>query len=224
MQHDWEHDLPFLSHIHVSANPNNEPVTVTGASPQLRCVGVGTDAAVFQSVHAPKYVYKVYTAESSYKVAKEAAVYEQLAGAHYFPTCFAAADRYLVLSYEEGTTLYDCLIEGIHIPASIVDEVEEARTFIRSKGLNPRDIHLKNIVLQHGHVKILDVSEYVVDGNDYRWEYLKLGYEQYYSFIDGVSVPIWIMTTIQKWYSQRKEAAFSYEEFTKLITRFLPKK
>src|SRR5690606_26217314 len=47
----------------------------------------------------------------------------------------------LVLSYEEGKTLFDCILEGIHIPEQVIQDVEEAREYARSKGLNPRDIH-----------------------------------------------------------------------------------
>ena len=61
----------------------------------------------------------------------------------------------------------------------------DAREYVRQKGLNPRDIHLKNIFLQNGRAKIIDVSEYVQPGNDLRWEYLKKAYDQYYHLIEG---------------------------------------
>lgn len=100
--------------------------------------------------------------------------------------------------------------------------MEDAREYVRKKGLNPRDIHLKNILLQNGRAKIIDVSEYTLQGNDYRWEHLKKGYEQYYHLIDGNSVPFWLVETIRKWYNQRGKNT-SYEEFTKNILKFLLK-
>lgn len=224
MNNEWEKDREALSTIKVFSNPNNMPVTISGDVTNLKCIGVGTDAAVFQSLSSPTYAFKIYAQDKLDKVKIEASIYQRLGDSPYFPTCFASYDEYLVLSYEEGKTLYDCVLQGIHIPLQVVNEVEEARAYIRSKGLNPRDIHLKNIILQNGKAKIIDVSEYSVPGNDFRWEHLKRGYEQYYHLIDGNSVPFWIMVTIQKWYNQRKGNSFSYEEFTKTILKFLYKK
>ena len=91
---------------------------------------------------------------------------------------------------------------------------------MRQKGLNPRDIHLKNILLQNGRAKIIDVSEYVQPGNDFRWEHLKKVYEEHYHLIDGKSVPFWLLETIRKWYNQRNKHFASYEEFMKGVLKF----
>ena len=99
--------------------------------------------------------------------------------------------------------------------------MEDAREYVRKKDLNPRDIHLKNILLQNGRAKIIDVSEYILPGNDFRWEHLKKGYEQYYLLIDGNSVPFWLVETVRKWYNQRGKNTSSYEEFTKTILKLL---
>ncbi|MCB8817474.1 RIO1 family regulatory kinase/ATPase domain-containing protein [Desulfosporosinus shakirovi] len=80
---------------------------------------------------------------------------------------------FLVIRFEEGITLYDCLLKGIHIPKQVIEDVDNAINYVLGKGLNPRDIHLKNILLQEGKAKLLDVSEYMKPGNDKRWEYLK---------------------------------------------------
>jgi hypothetical protein len=68
----------------------------------------------------------------------------------------------LVLSFEQGVTLYDCLLQGVRVPEQAIQDVEESREFVRSQGLNPRDIHLKNVLLQEGRGKVLDVSEYII--------------------------------------------------------------
>lgn len=224
MYKEWEKDIDSLSAIKVYSNSNNAPVTISGDVANLKCIDVGTDAAVFQSLSAPSYAFKIYAQDKLNKVQTEANVYRLFGDSPFFPTFFASDDEYLVISYEEGKTLYDCILQGIHIPNQVINEVEEARAYIRSKGLNPRDIHLKNIILQNGKAKIIDVSEYTVSGNDFRWEHLKKGYEQYYPLIDGNSVPFWIVATIQKWYNQRKENSFSYEDFTKMILKLLYKK
>ncbi|WP_320938762.1 serine/threonine protein kinase [Lysinibacillus capsici] len=222
MENNWDKAIGSLSKINVFSNPNNEPVTISGEADDLKCIGVGTDAAVFQSLSAPAYAFKVYAKDKVHKVKIEANVYEILGDSPFFSTYFASYDEYLVLSYEEGKTLFDCILQGIHIPKQVINEVEDAREYVRKKGLNPRDIHLKNILLQNGRAKIIDVSEYTLQGNDYRWEHLKKGYEQYYHVIDGNSVPFWLVETIRKWYNQRGKNS-SFEEFSKNILKFLLK-
>lgn len=222
MENEWDKAIDSLSKINVFSNPKNEPVTISGEADDLKCIGVGTDAAVFQALFAPAYAFKVYAKDKVHKVKIEANVYEILGDSPFFSTCFASYDEYLVLSYEEGKTLFDCILQGIHIPKQVINEVEDAREYVRKKGLNPRDIHLKNILLQNGRAKIIDVSEYTLQGNDYRWEHLKKGYEQYYHVIDGNSVPFWLVETIRKWYNQRGKNS-SFEEFSRNILKFLLK-
>ncbi|MCM3723252.1 serine/threonine protein kinase [Solibacillus isronensis] len=219
MVKDFEKVMETLSKIDVFSNPNNEPVTIIGEAENLKCVGIGTDAAVFWSEHTPAYAFKLYAKDKSAKVMVEESVYRKLGNSPYFSTCFGSNDNCLVLSYEEGKTLFECILEGIHIPEQAINDVEEAREYARSKGLNPRDIHLKNILLQNGRAKIIDVSEYTMSGNDCRWEHLKKGYEQYYHLIDGKSVPIGVVETVRKWYNRRGKKSLSFEEITTPILK-----
>ena len=142
MENDWDKVICSLSKIKVCSNPNNEPVTISGDDDDdLKCIGVGTDAAVFQSVSVPTYAFKLYAKDKVNKAKIEADVYRVLRDSPFFPTFFASYDECLVLSYEEGKTLFDCILQGIHIPEQVVKEVEDAREYVRNKGLNPRDIH-----------------------------------------------------------------------------------
>lgn len=205
MKNDWEIAMVSISKITVFSNPNNESVTISGETDNMKCIGMGTDAAVFQSPYAPAFAFKKYAKDKVFKVKIEASVYDRLGDSPFFPKCFASYDDYLVLSYEEGKTLCDCLLQGIHIPKQIINDVEEARAYIQKKGLNPRDIHLKNILLQNGRAIVLDVSEYTKPGNDFRWEMLKKGHTQYYHLIDGQPVPFWLVEKVRKWYNQQKK-------------------
>lgn len=224
MNNEWEKDFASLSKLTVLSHPNNQQVIVEGDLQGLKCIGLGTDAAVFQSTTSPKFAYKLYAQDKLNKVAIEADVYRKLGESSFFTTCYTSYDRHLVLGYETGITLYDCVLQGIHIPYQVVKDVENAIDYARSKGLNPRDIHLKNILLQDDRAKILDVSEYALPGNDYRWEHLKKGYDEYYHLIDGNSVPLWLVTTIQKWYKQRGGNSTSFEEFSNNLIKLLRKK
>ncbi|MCH6268572.1 serine/threonine protein kinase, partial [Neobacillus citreus] len=148
-------------------------------------------------------------------------VYEHLKGSRYFPQLYGSGINYIVLSFEEGVTFYDCLLQGIPITEQAIQDVEEAREYVRSQGLNPRDIHLKNILLQNGRGKVLDVSEYVKKGNDRRWEHLVWAYKNFYSFISGIQVPLWILKTIKHWYFRINSASFVLKEFSERVSRFL---
>lgn len=197
---DWKQAETALSYIEVRKNDRNELVTIEGESDDLECIGVGTDAAVFVYKPIPAYAYKLYAVEALSKKEAEMKVYQALVGCPYFPVFYGAGDRYMVISNEKGITLYDCLLQGVQVPKQVIDDVEAARTFVREKGLNPRDIHLKNILLQDGRGKVLDVSEYVQSGNDQRWEHLRWAYDNFYPLIEGKKLPISILEAVKKRY------------------------
>lgn len=217
MDKKWEPAIEALSHIEIKTNPENEPVTITGSVDGLICVGIGTDAAVFRYIEMPAFAFKLFAEDKKAQKEKEEKVYQLLGDSPFFPKFHDSSEKVLILDYEEGKTLYDCLLQGVHIPLEVINDVEKARDYVRSRGLNPRDIHLKNILLQNGRAKIIDVSEYIVPGNDFRWEHLKRGYEEYYHYIDGKPVPFWMLNTTRKWYNQTREHTFEFEEFMKKI-------
>ncbi len=221
MSKEWQVAALALSHIEIKANPNNERVSIKGSTSDLLCIGVGTDAAVFRSTSVPEFAFKVFADEKIAKIKIEQQVYQQLGKSAFFPKLYDVGERYLVLSFEQGITLYDCLLRGIHIPKQVIEDVEDARSYIRDRGLNPRDIHLRNILLQNGRAKIIDVSEYIQPGNDFRWEHLKRGYEDYYHLIAGKPLSFWLLETIRKWYNQTSSQSFAFEDFTKKIAKLL---
>lgn len=209
-----------IKDIQVLSTKDNNPVIIKGFSKILKCIGVGTDAAVFHIEDDTQYVYKVFSKDRLDKMEMEKNVYKLLGESAFFPVYYGTGSNFLILSYEKGITLYDCLLKGIHIPRQVIMDVEEAREYAKSKGLNPRDIHLKNILLYEGRGKLLDVSEYLKEGNDLRWNYLKKGYEEYYHLIDGREVPLWLIKTVIKWYNQQ-HGQFDFQEFVnKLLWLF----
>lgn len=218
---EWEKAAHALEGITVTAQPDNEPVVIEGMAEGLRCVGIGTDAAVFQPLDAPGYAFKLYATGKEDKLKAEAEVYRQLGESSYFSTCFEATERWLVLKFEEGLTLFDCLLQGVHVPEQAVRDVEAAREYVREQGLNPRDIHLKNILLLNGRAKLLDVSEYIKPGNDFRWEHLKKAYDEYYPVFDGKPVPFWLLDTIRKWYHHWTRYSASFDEFMRIVSKQL---
>jgi hypothetical protein len=201
--------------VKVIFNGENELVTVINNSDTFECVGVGTDAAVFRFIDNQGYAFKVFSNNKIDKIEIETEVYLKLGHSEYYPEYFGRGSNFLVISYEEGITLYDCLLKGIHIPKQVIIDVENAKVYASARGLNPRDIHLKNILLHEGRAKVLDVSEYMKSGNDNRWEYLKEGYHEHYQIIDGKALPQWIIETVRKWYNQEKTASFKVQDLAK---------
>jgi hypothetical protein len=221
----WKPVEPLLEKIDLQYNPENEPVTVKFLPPPLELVGVGTDAVVVRHPEFPDIAFKVYARERMEAKEDEYRAYQQLAGSPSFAVCHGAGERYLVLSYEEGMTLYECLVEGVTIPENVVDEVEEARQYARSVGLNPRDIHLKNVLLQDGHAKLIDVSEYVKPGNDGRWDHLVQAYHLFYPYIAGKKIPVWMLEMVKRaYYVQQGTGDFSVQEFGRQLLKALLKK
>ncbi|WP_053217237.1 serine/threonine-protein kinase [Virgibacillus senegalensis] len=220
----WMIAEPALKQIDIHATEDNQLVTVTGTSNLLTKIGTGTDAAVFCHQALPGYAFKLYAREKTAKKEMEYQVYHLLGHSRHFPVCYGAGERYLVLSHEPGITLYDCLLQGISIPRQVMEDVEDARQYIISLGLNPRDIHLKNILMQNGRAKLLDVSEYIKPGNDYRWEHLKRGYDLYYHLVDGKPVPIWLIDRIRKWYQPGNNQTPTFEEVVMRAARLIKRR
>lgn len=216
---EWKLADEALKNIEVIGYENNQPVNIIGFAEGLKCIGIGTDAAVFRYHKTPNYVFKVYSSEALEKKEVEEYVYEHLKGSCYFPKLYGKGTNYIVLSFEQGVTFYDCLLQGIPITEQAILDVEKAREYVRSQGLNPRDIHLKNILFQNGRGKVLDVSEYVKEGNDNRWEYLVWAYKNFYPLISGVQVPLWILETIKHWYFRIDSASFMLEEFSQRVSQ-----
>ncbi len=212
---EWDITAKELSNVRVTSNGENELVSIKGNSNKIKCIGVGTDAAVFRFVHMPHYAFKVFSHDKLRTLEIETEVYLKIGHSEFFPKYYGRGFNFLVISYEKGVTLYDCLLKGIHIPKQVILDVDNARNYILKLGLNPRDIHLKNILLHEGRAKLLDVSEYMKQGNDCRWEYLKEGYFEHYHLIDGKAIPHWIIETVRKWYNQSVPGSFNVQDFVK---------
>ncbi|MFB5760140.1 serine/threonine protein kinase [Paenibacillus medicaginis] len=219
MSEEWRKAESVLQRIEVIGTPDNTPVTINGYAEGVHCIGIGTDAAVFTLDSMPEYAFKIYSELAAEKKSAEASVYEKLRGCPSFPVFYGEGDRYIVISYEKGITLMDCLLQGIPVPEQVIQDVEEARDFVRSRGLNPRDIHLKNVLLQNGRAKVLDVSEYVKEGDDKRWEHLVWAYHTFYSGFAEARMPSWVLDTIKNWYYRLDKANLNLEEFAQRVNQ-----
>ncbi|NMO97873.1 serine/threonine protein kinase [Paenibacillus lemnae] len=221
---EWKQAEQALSAIQIIKQGTNDPVLIEGEAEDLQCIGIGTDAAVFLYDPFPLYAYKLYATEAIPKIQAEVTVYQALKGSPFFPVYYGHGERYVVISHESGMNLYDCLLYGISIPRQVTQDVEEARSYVREQGLNPRDIHLKNVLLQDGRGKVLDVSEYIQEGNDQRWEHLMWAYDHVYPLIEGKKLPLWVLEAVKNGYYRLDPANMNLPEFAERIRRLFMRK
>jgi len=198
---------PLLAAVRIRAWASNEPILIEHVPASLRVLGSGTDAIVVQHPAHPGLAFKIYAPETVGCLADEYQAYQQLADSPYFAACFGKGDFYLVLSYEPGPTLYDCLVQGIPVSAQAMADVEAGRDHARQVGLHPKDVHLKNVLLQGDRARILDVSKYIAPGDDdHVWELLAQGYRRVYPLIRGRRVPVWLLERVKRRYKAKLKA------------------
>lgn len=211
-----------LEAIRVRARASNESVVVEAMPPVLEVIGYGTDAVVVRHPALLDHVFKVYTPQSIGCLEDEYEAYRLLAGFPLFASCVGRGPSYLVLSYEAGPTLYDCLVQGLPIDEQVMADVEAARRYARSVGLHPKDVHLKNIVVQGTGAKIFDVSKYLAPGDDDPvWEDLAEGYRRFYPLIRGRRIPRWFIEMVKRRYRAEAKDQFSLEAFGSRMLRFI---
>src|SRR5690606_40203477 len=130
-----------INQIQLQANQGNQLVTVQNLTENFQIVCNGTDAVVVKSDLLPQYEWKVFAPQRIEKKNMEYEVYRRLGASPFFATCYSQGENFLCLSYEEGPTLYQCLEEGIVIPRQVIMDVEHARRYARSRGLNRSEEH-----------------------------------------------------------------------------------
>ncbi|MCF6138637.1 protein kinase domain-containing protein [Pseudalkalibacillus berkeleyi] len=143
-------------------------------------IGKGRSAFVFKDEQTG-YAIKIFFTEFEHLAKQEADIYTKLEGSPYYPEVYEVGHNYIVMEYIEGHTFYDCLHKGIRITKEMIDEVDKALAYARSKGLNPSDIHLQNLILTHeGTIKVIDVVRFKQVKACTQWDDLKFAHERFY--------------------------------------------
>ncbi|MGG5252868.1 serine/threonine protein kinase [Neobacillus sp. SM06] len=175
--HEVETELLMQIDLY-SENPF-DPIVVRNHSTKWKTIGNGNYAAVFVHEAKPEWVVKVY-GRNPEELQKEVSVYEKLGNHKSFSRLYAYGERYLILKRLEGITLFNALIRGVKIPESVIRDVDHGLAYARSVGLNPYDIHGKNVVMNNGRGYIVDVSDFYKSGYDSKWNDLKKAYYRIY--------------------------------------------
>lgn len=187
-------------------------------SSAFHLIHTDSNAVFLKHSQQPDVVYKVFKKESIHKLDSEYKIYQYLQESPYFPKCFGKGENYLVLSYEQGPTLYQCLERGIYIPEQVITDVDQAIAFAKKQGLYPQNIHLKNVLLQGQHAKIIDVSNYLSPNQDHQWDHVATGYDHIYPYIQGKKIPSFLIDKMKRiYYSDDQDPRAVYDYITKVF-------
>ncbi|MFC9778812.1 MULTISPECIES: serine/threonine-protein kinase [Paenibacillus] len=156
-----------------------DPVVVHKLPAPWQLVGAGNYAVVVSHPDMPGLVVKVY-APGREGWEDEVEVYRKLGEHPAYSRCHYAKKPYLILKRMNGRTLYDCIRSGIRIPERVILDIEEACDYARRLGLVPQDLHAKNVMMEDGRGKVLDVSDFLGDTPDTMWEDMKKAYYRLY--------------------------------------------
>ncbi|WP_141433604.1 protein kinase family protein [Bacillus sp. 03113] len=175
------------------------------ASDQLQYIGEGRSAYVFRIKYTKKAL-KVFFPPFTRLAKIEAGIYQMLKGINYFPAVYESGGNYIVMDVIEGKTLFECLSEGIPIPENRIAEIDNALKMAKDRGLNPSDIHLRNIFLtSSGEIKVVDVARFTQKKKDTQWQDLKKAYyKTYVKPYFPKKIPVPVLNTIAFIYKRIK--------------------
>ncbi|MED1122656.1 serine/threonine protein kinase [Bacillus atrophaeus] len=149
---------------------------------ELTLIGKGRSAYVFAFTDGNKQkALKVFFPEFQATALKEAKIYEKLSGSPYYPDIYETGDTFILMEYIKGYTFYNCLTKGISLNDGMIQQVEDALSEARAAGLNPSDIHLRNLILtKSGAVRVIDVARFNQSKTCTQWDDLKGAYNTLY--------------------------------------------
>ncbi|MFD2214424.1 serine/threonine protein kinase [Metabacillus endolithicus] len=195
-------DEQLMKHIFVYSKDPFDPVIVNNIPNGWKLIGKGNFAAVFTHPSLDGKVVKVY-AENREGITEEIMVYKKLGEHNAYSRLYEYGERYLVLKKLEGITLYQAFSTGTFIQKTVIEDVDKAIHFAKSKGLNPTDIHGKNITMKDGKGYIVDVSDFLKTYSCPKWKHFKRGYYLIYlPLFKNIRIPFphWLLERIRKSY------------------------
>lgn len=184
-----------------SINPN-DPIVVQNVPLPWILLGSGNYASVLCHPDFPEFAIKIY-AKGKLGIKEEIEVYEKLGIHPAYSQCYYSCNNFLILKRLKGETLYNCLNKGIFIPPSVINDIDEALEYARHQGLNPHDVHVKNVMMLNGKGVIVDVSDFYKNEPCYLWEDFKKTYFKIYLPMFGkFHIPIsdFLLNSIRKGY------------------------
>jgi hypothetical protein len=169
----------LLLNIDLTVQSPFDPIIVNNRSNSWKTVGSGNYAGVFSHESLPERVVKVY-GRNPEELKKEIEVYKRLGSHPAYSELYGYGETYLVLKKLKGITLFDAVVKGKQIPERVIEDIDRGLAYARSIGLNPFDVHGKNVVMYQGRGYIVDVSDFYKQGYCRKWDDLKKAYYKIY--------------------------------------------
>lgn len=169
----------LLPHLRVQCPDPRDPVRVVQLPSPWRALGCGNYAAVLHHPLHPDLVVKVY-GPGRPGLEQEAEVYRRIGSHPAFSQCLHVGTGHLVLRRLHGTTLYDCLQQGILIPTQVMADVDAALAHAEARGLHGHDLHGRNVMLHQGRGLIVDISDFLNPEPCRAWQDLRWAYHVIY--------------------------------------------
>ncbi len=168
-------NLDLRPQVSLESIEPHDPVEVRHIPSPWVLLGTGNYAAVFAHPDYPDRAIKVY-APGRPGFEDEVEVYRRIGNHPAFSQCFYARDNVLILKCMQGVTLYDCLQQGLRIPVQVISDIDRALDRARERGLNPRDVHGKNVMMHEGRGSVVDISDFLERGTGSAWRDFKRFY------------------------------------------------
>lgn len=184
-----------------SIDPHN-PVIVSQIPQPWELLGTGNYAAVFTHPNYEEIVIKIY-APGREGWADEVEVYRRLGEHQAFSQCYYAEPNWLMLKRLHGVTLYDSMYLGLKIPRQVIQDIDLALDYARTKGLTPHDVHGRNVMMFEGKGLVVDVSDFLDSSPCWAWKDLKKAYYLLYQPLFSwhrLSVSYWLLDTVRSIY------------------------
>ncbi|WP_028400070.1 serine/threonine protein kinase [Ectobacillus panaciterrae] len=183
-------ETTLLQDLHIRSEKPHDPIRVKKVPKEWECIGTGNYAAVFMHQQHKEWVVKVYARDVE-GLEKEAAVYEKLGVHPSYSSLLHKETYYLILQRLKGMTLYDAFHKGVRIPESVIEDINEALDYARKRGLNPYDVHGKNVMMEDGKGYVVDVSDFYKKGEDSKWrDLVRAYYKIYLPFFYKYPIPV----------------------------------
>jgi len=169
----------------------------------LQLIGTGRSAYVFKVQHE-QVALKVYFPHKAHLAAEEAAIYKKLSSSSYYPTLHDVGANYIVIDYLEGHTLFQCLENGFFVSEDKIHAINEALNIARKVGLNPSDVHLKNIIITNKQeIKLIDVARFRQTKQDRQWDDIqKVYFKGYVKLYFPKRIPRFILHSLAAIYKR----------------------
>lgn len=170
----------MYSEILNSLSYDKKKRTYNSSIPNLEKIGFGKRATVFK-LFKKDLVIKVFHPNKESSVMNEVNVYRMLSEKNkYYCQMVDHGDNYIVLEYRKGKTFLECMMDGEVITDYMIEQVEEGIQYALERGLNPSDIHIKNLIWDGQRVSIIDLEGFLREKKCYRWNSFKKFHKRFY--------------------------------------------